>query len=33
MTSHDHDHTKPPSDAELRVKALESLLIPSICAL
>jgi len=27
MTSHDHDHTKPPSDAELRVKALESLLV------
>lgn len=26
MTSHG-DHTKPPSDAELRVKALESLLI------
>ena len=25
--SHDHDHTEPPSDLELRVKALESLLI------
>lgn len=25
--THDHDHTKPPSDLELRVKALESLLI------
>ena len=24
---HDHDHTEPPSDIELRVKALESLLI------
>jgi nitrile hydratase len=24
---HDHDHTEPPSDLELRVKALESLLI------
>ncbi len=24
---HDHDHTDPPSDLELRVKALESLLI------
>jgi len=24
---HDHDHTKPPSDVELRVKALESLLV------
>lgn len=24
---HDHDHTKPPSDIELRVKALESLLV------
>jgi nitrile hydratase len=31
MTSHkhddDHDHTKPPSDLELKVKALESLLV------
>jgi nitrile hydratase len=29
MTSHehDHDHTKPPSQLELRVKALESLLV------
>ena len=27
LDHHDHDHTKPPSDAELRVKALESLLI------
>lgn len=26
-TGHDHDHTTPPSDAELRVKALESLLV------
>ena len=25
--SHDHDHTEPPSDLELRVKALESLLL------
>ena len=25
--SHDHDHTEPPSDIALRVKALESLLI------
>lgn len=25
--SHDHDHTEPPSDLELRVKALESLLV------
>ena len=25
--AHDHDHTKPPSDIALRVKALESLLI------
>ena len=25
--SHDHDHTDPPSDLELRVKALESLLV------
>lgn len=25
--THDHDHTEPPSDLELRVKALESLLI------
>ena len=25
--SHDHDHTVPPSDPELRVKALESLLL------
>lgn len=25
--SHDHDHTDPPSDLELRVKALESLLL------
>ena len=25
--SHDHDHTVPPSDLELRVKALESLLL------
>ncbi len=24
--SHDHDHTAPPADIELRVKALESLL-------
>ncbi|MEX0964047.1 MAG: nitrile hydratase subunit alpha [Pseudohongiellaceae bacterium] len=24
---HDHEHTKPPSDLELRVKALESLLV------
>ncbi len=24
---HDHDHTAPPSELELRVKALESLLI------
>ena len=24
---HDHDHTEPPSDLELRVKALESLLL------
>ncbi len=24
---HDHDHTEPPSDLELRVKALESLLV------
>jgi nitrile hydratase len=24
---HDHDHTEPPADAELRVKALESLLV------
>ena len=24
---HDHDHTEPPSEVELRVKALESLLI------
>src|SRR5210317_1705141 len=24
---HDHDHTEPPSDFELRVKALESLLL------
>ena len=24
---HDHDHTEPPSDIELRVKALESLLV------
>ena len=23
---HDHDHTEPPSETELRVKALESLL-------
>jgi nitrile hydratase subunit alpha len=29
MTSHedDHDHTKPPSELELSVKALESLLV------
>jgi nitrile hydratase len=31
MTSHEHDHdddhTKPPSELELRVKALESLLV------
>jgi nitrile hydratase len=29
MASHDHDHehTQPPSDIELRVKALESLLV------
>jgi nitrile hydratase len=29
MTSdeHDHDHTKPPSELELKVKALESLLV------
>lgn len=25
--THDHDHTEPPSDLELRVKALESLLL------
>ena len=25
--SHDHDHTQPPADPELRVKALESLLV------
>lgn len=25
--SHDHDHTDPPNDLELRVKALESLLV------
>ena len=25
--SHDHDHTEPPAEVELRVKALESLLI------
>ena len=25
--SHEHDHTDPPSDLELRVKALESLLL------
>jgi len=25
--AHDHDHTEPPSDIELRVKALESLLV------
>jgi|TARA_B100000315_G_scaffold199134_1_gene190901 nitrile hydratase len=25
--SHDHDHTEPPTDIELRVKALESLLV------
>lgn len=25
--SHEHDHTEPPSDLELRVKALESLLV------
>jgi len=25
--SHDHDHTEPPSELELRVKALESLLL------
>jgi nitrile hydratase len=25
--SHDHDHTEPPSEIELRVKALESLLV------
>ena len=25
--AHDHDHTDPPSDVELRVKALESLLV------
>ncbi|MBT3532176.1 MAG: nitrile hydratase subunit alpha [Gammaproteobacteria bacterium] len=25
--SHDHDHTEPPSDLELRVKALESLMV------
>ena len=24
---HGHDHTEPPSDIELRVKALESLLV------
>ena len=24
---HDHEHTEPPSDLELRVKALESLLV------
>jgi nitrile hydratase len=27
MTSHDHEHTEPPSEVELRVKALESLLV------
>ena len=27
MHDHDHDHTDPPSDLELRVKALESLLV------
>src|SRR6266478_2188901 len=27
MTSQDHDHTEPPSELELRVKALESLLV------
>jgi nitrile hydratase subunit alpha len=27
MTSHEHQHTKPPSDVELRVRALESLLV------
>jgi nitrile hydratase subunit alpha len=27
MTSHEHEHTKPPSDIELRVRALESLLV------
>jgi nitrile hydratase subunit alpha len=27
MTAHDHDHTEPPSEIELRVKALESLLV------
>jgi nitrile hydratase len=26
-SEHDHDHTDPPSDLELRVKALESLLV------
>ena len=25
--SHDHDHTEPPGDLELKVKALESLLV------
>lgn len=27
MTEHSHDHTDPPSDLELKVKALESLLV------
>jgi nitrile hydratase len=27
VDEHDHDHTKPPSELELRVKALESLLV------
>ncbi|GIT54542.1 MAG: hypothetical protein Ct9H300mP16_17020 [Pseudomonadota bacterium] len=27
MTEHSHEHTDPPSDLELKVKALESLLV------
>jgi nitrile hydratase subunit alpha len=27
MTTHDHEHTEPPSEIELRVRALESLLV------
>ena len=27
MTEHSHDHTDPPSDLVLKVKALESLLV------
>ena len=27
MMSHDHDHTEPPNEIELRVKALETLLV------